>query len=178
MPTQPAVSPSTPASSRTGMSSAGCACTRPGCKAETLPATRTASPDRHPVLQAVAPLASDHAPAIASGLLAAGAGLVAAATVAGVWLARRRPGQQQVWLGAAAGALLVIAGVHVLPDAWSAARAAGVWPIAVPATAIAAFLLAGFVARGGCACQCSTKRAGGRGAAAALALHRFLEGSA
>jgi ZIP family zinc transporter len=130
------------------------------------------------VLQAVAPLASDHAPAIAPGLLAAGAGLVAAATVAGVWLARRRPGQQQVWLGAAAGALLVIAGVHVLPDAWSAARAAGIWPIAVPATAIAAFLLAGFVARGGCACQCSTKRAGGRGAAAALALHRFLEGSA
>src|SRR5215469_2663430 len=151
MPTRPAVSPSTPASSRTGMSSAGCACTRPGCKAETLPATRTASPDRHPVLQAVAPLASDHAPAVAPGLLAAGAGLVAAATVAGVWLARRRPGQQQVWLGAAAGALLVIAGVHVLPDAWAAARFVGIWPWAVPTAATTAFLLTGVAARAGCA---------------------------
>jgi len=130
------------------------------------------------MLHAVASLAGDHAPALAPGLLAAGAGLVAAATVAGAWLARRRPGQQQVWLGAAAGALLVIAGVHVLPDAWSAALAAGIWPLAVPATAVAAFLLAGLAARGGCVCQCSSRRSGGRGAAAAIALHRFLEGSA
>jgi ZIP family zinc transporter len=129
-------------------------------------------------MQAVAPLASDHAAALAPGLLAAGAGLVAAATVGGAWLARRRPGQQQVWLGAAAGALLVIAGLHVLPDAWSAARAARIWPLAVPATAIAAFLLAGVAARGGCACRCASRHAGGRGAAAALAMHRFLEGSA
>ncbi|MGN6793230.1 MAG: hypothetical protein ACTHJW_12675 [Streptosporangiaceae bacterium] len=129
-------------------------------------------------MHAVAPLASDHAAALAPGLLAAGAGLVAAATVGGAWLARRRPGQQQVWLGAAAGALLVIAGLHVLPDAWSAARAARIWPLAVPATAIAAFLLAGVAARGGCACQCASRHAGGRGAAAALAMHRFLEGSA
>jgi hypothetical protein len=67
--------------------------------------------------------------------------------------------------------------MHVLPDAWSQARAAGIWPWAVPAAAIAAFLLAGVAARGGCACQRDTRYVGGAGAAA-LAVHRFLEGSA
>jgi zinc transporter ZupT len=112
------------------------------------------------------------------GLMMAGAGLFAAATVAGAWLARRRPGQQQIWLGAAAGALLVIAGMHILPDAWSAARAVRIWPWVVPAIAIATFLVAGVTARGGCACHRDTRHIGGTGAAAALAAHRFLEGSA
>ena len=78
------------------------------------------------------PLAGGHARVMVPGVVLAGAGLLAAATVAGGWLARRRPGQQQIWFGAAAGALLVIAGMHVLPDAWSAARAVGIWPWAVP----------------------------------------------
>ncbi len=115
--------------------------------------------------------------AMAPGLIVAGSALVAAATIAGAWLARRRPGQQQIWLGAAAGALLVIAGMHVLPDAWSAARAAGIWPWAVPIAAFGAFGLAGLAARAGCACQRETRHRGA-GAAAALAAHRFLEGSA
>jgi zinc transporter ZupT len=119
-----------------------------------------------------------HSPVVVPGLVVAGAGLLAAATVAGAWLAWRRPGQQQIWFGAAAGALLVIAGLHILPDAWSAARAAGIWPWAVPTAAIATYLLAGVAARGGCACRRDTRCMGGAGAAAALAAHRFLEGSA
>lgn len=111
------------------------------------------------------------------GLAVTGAGLLATATVAGAWLARRRSGQQQIWLGAAAGALLAIAGIHVLPDAWSAARAARIWPWVVPASALGAFLLAGVAARGGCACQRDARTVGGVGAAA-LVVHRFLEGSA
>jgi zinc transporter ZupT len=119
-----------------------------------------------------------HLPVVVPGPVVAWAGLLAAATVAGAWLAWRRPGQQQIWFGAAAGALLVIAGLHVLPDAWSAARVAGMWPWAVPMVAIATFLLAGAAARGGCACQRDARYVGGAGAAAALAAHRFLEGSA
>lgn len=121
---------------------------------------------------------ASHSPVVMPGLVLAGAGLVAAATVAGAWLAWRRPGQQQIWFGAAAGALLVIAGVHVLPDAWSAARAAGTWPWMVAIIAIATFLLAGVAARRGCACQRHARCVGGAGAATALAAHRFLEGSA
>lgn len=120
-------------------------------------------------------LASVYSPVMVPAAVG-GAGLLGAATVAGAWLAWRRPSQRQMWLGAAAGALLVIAGLHVLPAAWSAARAARIWPSAVPAIAIAAFLLAGLAARGGCACQGDTRQVSGAGAAAALAVHRFLEG--
>jgi zinc transporter ZupT len=129
------------------------------------------------MLYATGVATGSHTPVAVPGLVLAGAGLLAAATVAGAWLARRRSGQPQIWLGAAAGALLVIAGTHVLPDAWSAARAVGLWPWAVPMAAIATFLLAGVAARGGCACQRDTRYVGGA-AAAALAAHRFLEGSA
>ena len=123
-------------------------------------------------------LAGIHASVIAAGPVIAGAGLLAAATVTGAWLAGRRPGHRQIWLGAAAGALLVIAGVHVLPDAWSAARSAGLWPWAVPVVAIGAFLVAGVAARSGCPCQRDSRYVGGAGAATALAIHRFAEGSA
>src|SRR5215469_17136148 len=77
-----------------------------------------------------------------------------------------------------AGAPLVIAALHVLPDAWSPARAAGIWPWAVPLAAAGAFFLTGLAARIGCTCGRDTRPAGGTGAAAALAIHRFLEGSA
>jgi len=111
------------------------------------------------------------------GPVLAAAGLVAAATVAGAWLARR-PGQQQTWFAAAAGALLIIAGLHLFPDAWASARAAGIWPGLVPVAAVAAFTAAALAARAGCSCRPHPGPASGAGAAAALAVHRFLEGAA
>ena len=132
----------------------------------------------HAVAHAIEPGAWAHTPVMLPGPALAGAGLVAAATVAGAWLACRRPGHREIWFAAAAGALLVIAGLHLLPDAWAGARAAPIWPVLVPMAAVAAFAAAGLAARGGCACQEHRERATGAGTAAALAVHRFLEGSA
>jgi ZIP family zinc transporter len=103
---------------------------------------------------------------------------MAAATLAGAWLAARRKGRHQVWLGAGAGGLLVIALVHLLPDAWSAARAVRLWPVAVPCAAVGSFALARLATRRGCRCGASKQHAAGAGAALALAVHRFLEGLA
>jgi zinc transporter ZupT len=111
------------------------------------------------------------------GAVLVGSGLVAAATVAGVWLARRRPGQRQIWFAAAAGALLIIAGLHLLPDAWVGARSAGIWPGLVPVAAAAAFAAAGLATRVGCRCQEHAEQASGAGTAGALTVHRFLEGA-
>jgi zinc transporter ZupT len=119
-----------------------------------------------------------HVPPAPGGLVVAGVGMVAAATIAGAWLARRDRRQPEMWLGAAAGALLVIAGVHLLPDAVSAARAAGVWLWLVPAAAVASFGVAGLAARLGCTCDEDREHVSGAGTAAALAVHRLLEGSA
>lgn len=105
----------------------------------------------------------------------AGVGVVAVATLAGTWLVRWRPGRQEVWSGAAAGALLVIAGLHLLPDAWREAGGRRPW---VPVAAVAAYGLARLVARFGCACEEDEESASGKGTAGALAAHRFLEGSA
>ena len=110
-------------------------------------------------------------------VVVAGFALIAMATLAGAFLALRGRGPREAWLGAAAGALLVIALLHLLPDAWSAAGAARIWPGAVPAAALASFVLSGLVARRGCACDSPGHRNGG-GTVAALAVHRFLEGSA
>lgn len=107
----------------------------------------------------------------------AGAGLVAAATVAGAWLGSRRAGHRQTWFAAAGGALLIIAGLHLLPDAWSGAAAARIWPGLVPVVTVASFMAAGLAIRLGCACQDRIDHARGAGTAAALAVHRFLEGS-
>src|SRR5260370_11229479 len=98
--------------------------------------------------------------------------------VAGAWLALRRPGRHGAWLGAASGALLVIALLHLLPDAWSAARAAGIWPLAVPAAALGSFALAGLAARQGCACDAGRQHAGGAGRAGAPAPPPLLVGDA
>jgi zinc transporter ZupT len=132
----------------------------------------------HAVVHAIEPGAWAHTPAMLSGLTLASASLVAAATVAGAWLACRRPGHREIWFAAAAGALLVIAGLHLLPDAWADARAAPIWPPLVPIAAIGAFTAAGLAARAGCGCREHTEQASGAGTAAALAVHRFLEGSA
>jgi hypothetical protein len=131
----------------------------------------------HAAVHATAPGAWAHVPVVSASVLA-GAGLAAAATVTGAWLARRRPGQRQTWFAAAAGALLIIAGPHLLPDAWAGARTAGIWPGLVPVAAVAAFTAAGLAARAGCRCHEHTQQASGAGAAAALAIHRFGEGAA
>jgi zinc transporter ZupT len=130
------------------------------------------------VVHVVEPDASAHGPAMLPSLVPAGAGLIAAATVAGAWLACRRRGNRGIWCAAAAGALLVIAGLHLLPDAWGGANVGRIWPPLVPIAAMGAFTAAGLAARTGCGCRPHTEQASGAGAAAALALHRFLEGSA
>ncbi len=113
-----------------------------------------------------------------AGLVVAGALLIGAATLAGAWLAHRHATQREVCFGAAAGALLVIAGLHLLPDAWSATRQTAIPGWAVPAAAIAAFAATGFAIRRGCACRAEQEAAGGAGTAGALAAHRVLEGAA
>jgi ZIP family zinc transporter len=113
-----------------------------------------------------------------SGAVLGGTGLVAAATVAGAWLVRRRPGQRQSWFAAAAGVLLIIAGLHLLPDAWADAQEAEIWLPLVPIAAVAAFVAAGLAARVGCSCRERRELVAGTGMTIALAIHRFLEGAA
>jgi hypothetical protein len=91
----------------------------------------------------------------------AGFGLIAVATLAGAFLALRGRGPREAWLGAAAGALLAIALLHLLPDAWSAAGAARIWPGTAPAGALGSFALSGLVARRGCSCDTPGHRTGG-----------------
>jgi len=111
-------------------------------------------------------------------LVVAGALMLGLATLAGAWLARRHAARRELCFGAAAGALLVIAGVHLLPDAWSGAEQAGISAWAVPAVAVLSFTVAGLAARAGCTCQAEREAAGGAGTAGALAVHRLLEGAA
>ena len=130
------------------------------------------------MIHAVESGAVAHGPGMLTGPTLAGTGLIAAATVAGVWLAFRRPARRQSWFAVAAGALPIIAGLHLLPDAWSGASDHRIWPGLVPIAAIGAFTVAGRAARAGCGCREHVEHASGAGAAAALATHRFLEGSA
>jgi len=132
----------------------------------------------HAVIHATASSTWASGPVVLPVPVLAGIGLVAAATVTGAWLARRRPGQRQLWFAAAAGALLIVAGLHLLPDAWTAARAAGIWPLLVPVAVAAGFTVAGLAIRAGCGCREHQEQASGAATAAALALHRFLEGAA
>jgi hypothetical protein len=64
-----------------------------------------------------------------------------------------RPGHPEIWFAATADALLIIAGLHLLPDAWSGARSARIWPGLVPAAAAASFTAVGLSTRVGCGCQ-------------------------
>lgn len=132
----------------------------------------------HAVVYATAPGAWAHVPVLLSAPVLGGAGLVAAATVTGAWLARRHPGQRQIWFAAAAGALLIVAGLHLLPDAWAAARATGIWPPLVLVAGAAGFAVAGLATRAGCGCREHQEQASGAATAGALAVHRFLEGAA
>ena len=108
------------------------------------------------------PTAWAHAPAIPPGAVLAGAGLVAAATVAGRGWPAAASGSGRSGSPPAAGALLAIAGLHLLPDAWRGARDAGIWPGLVPTAAIAAFAAAGQATRAGCGCQDTRSRPAAR----------------
>ncbi len=107
-----------------------------------------------------------------------GAIVVTLATLAGAWLAGWRQGLKDMWLGAAAGALLVIAGLDLLPEAWEGAEQSGISQWAVPAVALGSFTLAALVARIGCTCDTEKTHASGTATAIALAAHRFVEGTA
>jgi ZIP family zinc transporter len=110
-------------------------------------------------------------------LVVTGGLLIGLATVAGAWLGRRHAARRELCFGAAGGALSVIACLHLLPDAWSGAAGSRLaW--AVPATAVAAFAVAGLAVRRGCSCGQDREAAGGAGTAGALATHRLLEGVA
>jgi zinc transporter ZupT len=132
------------------------------------------------VLQAIQHLAqaSNSDAAGSPTLLVAGVAVVATTTIAGAWLARRQPEQRQMWFGAAAGALLVIALMHLLPDAWSGAQHAGLPAWTVLVVAGASFTMTLPVSRLGCTCQADQEHTSGASAASALAAHRFLEGAA
>lgn len=127
--------------------------------------------------------AVDAAKPMSPVLLAVGVGVVALATLAGAWLSRRRDSLQHVWFGAAAGALLVIALVHLLPDAWAAAAATGIATTGIPqllvsTVAVVSFAVTIVISRVGCTCHADEEHASGAWSAAALAVHRFLEGAA
>ncbi len=111
-------------------------------------------------------------------LVVAGGLIIGLATLAGAWLARRPGARRELCLGAGTGALLVIAGLHLLPDAWSGAEQARIFVWAIPAVALVSFALAGLAVRSGCTCQAGREAAGGAGTAGAIALHRLLEGAA
>src|SRR5581483_9806969 len=111
-------------------------------------------------------------------LVLVGGLMIGLATLAGAWLARRQAARRELCFGAAAGALLVIAGLHLLPDAWDGARQAGISPWVIPVAALASFAVAGLAVRRGCTCQADRETAGGGGAAGALAVHRLREGAA
>jgi ZIP family zinc transporter len=83
-----------------------------------------------------------------------------------------------MWLATAAGALLVLALFHLIPDAQAGGHAARIWPPLVPVAAMGAFMAAGAAARVGCSCREQTQQASGAALAAALVLHRLLEGLA
>jgi zinc transporter ZupT len=104
--------------------------------------------------------------------------MVGWATVIGVALARRHAARRELLFGAAAGALLVIATVHLLPDAVAAGATAGFPPLRIAAVSVFSFAIAGVFVRRGCACGDGGETVGGRGAAVALTGHRLLEGAA
>jgi zinc transporter ZupT len=125
--------------------------------------------------------------------------LVSVSTLAGAWLARRNSGRMTVWLAIASALMMVIALTDLLPDAWQDAVEDGV-PLWALGLAIATgFLVITYFTRKGCACpsevgtQAPRRHApgrhrrikeavsaamfGGMGTAAALTLHRAIEGA-
>lgn len=105
----------------------------------------------------------------------AGVGLIAVATLSGAWLGRRAPRASAIPLAAACGALLAVVVADLGPDVWDDVRDTGVaWWVVMAAGALG-YVGAGYLMKRGCPCEPGL--AGGVGTAAALGLHRALEGS-
>ncbi|MGW4665326.1 hypothetical protein [Streptosporangium sandarakinum] len=125
--------------------------------------------------------------------------LVCVSTLVGAYLARRDSERMTLWLAIASAMMLVTALVDLLPDAWSEAAETGVplWGLALAAAF--GFLVITYFTRHGCACpeDAAARTAlhgpglhrrvkqgmdaavfGGMGTAAALTLHRAIEGAA
>jgi zinc transporter ZupT len=125
--------------------------------------------------------------------------LVSLSTLAGAWLARRNSAKVTVWLAIASAMMLITALADLLPDAWRDAAEAGV-PLWAVGLAIAfGFLMITYFTRKGCGhghegsnpaggrhapgLHRRVKEAvdaalfGGMGTAAALTLHRAIEGA-
>jgi zinc transporter ZupT len=125
--------------------------------------------------------------------------IVCASTLVGAWLARRSSRRMTLWLAIASATMLVTALVDLLPDAWSEAVRTGVPLWALVLAASFGFLVIAYFTRKGCACPSDGERQraamhapgrhrrvkqavdaalfGGMGTAAALTLHRAIEGA-
>ncbi|MFI7694305.1 hypothetical protein ACIBQ6_34945 [Nonomuraea sp. NPDC049655] len=124
--------------------------------------------------------------------------LVALSTLVGASLARRRNATISVWLAIASALMLITALVDLLPDAWHEADATGVPLWVVGVAGAFGFLVITFFTRKGCGHSHGDKAGGGRhapglhrrvqqavsaavyggvGTAAALSLHRMIEGA-
>jgi zinc transporter ZupT len=125
--------------------------------------------------------------------------LVCASTLAGSWLARRNSQRMTIWLAIASAMMLVTALVDLLPDAWHDASESGTPLWTVGLAAVFGFSVITYFTRKGCACPHDEGPAraglhapglhrrvkeavgaalyGGMGTAAALTLHRAIEGA-
>jgi zinc transporter ZupT len=124
--------------------------------------------------------------------------LVSISTLAGAWLARRDSRRAVVWLAIAAAMMMVMALTDLLPDAYQDAVQDGVPLWEVGLSVATGFLVITYFTRKGCACPSDAapqtarhapgrhrrlKEAvnaamfGGMGTAAALTLHRAIEGA-
>jgi zinc transporter ZupT len=125
--------------------------------------------------------------------------LVSLSTLAGAWLARRNFTKVTVWLAIASAMMLITALADLLPDAWREAAETGVPLWAVGLAIAAGFLVITYFTRRGCGhghqeakpvggrhapgLHRRVKEAadvalfGGMGTAAALTLHRAIEGA-
>jgi len=123
-----------------------------------------------------------------SGPLLAGVAVIAAATLAGSWLARRSARLPAVTVTCAAAALAAVVLSDLAPDVWHDLRGAGpAWWTGAAAALAAGYAAAEALARRGCACRADAARRGaaagttsaaGTATAAALAAHRTVEGAA
>ncbi|SNT34220.1 Zinc transporter ZupT [Streptosporangium subroseum] len=125
--------------------------------------------------------------------------LVSLSTLAGAWLARRNSTKVTVWLAIASAMMLITALADLLPDAWRDAAETGV-PLWAVGLAIAfGFLVITYFTRKGCGHEHGGSRRaagrhapglhrrvkeavdaalfGGMGTAAALTMHRAIEGA-